>query len=414
MSYKSLKHGLNTIEQLERELHLKQLQINRLLNITQAINSNVKVGELFEMYSSFLSWEMGVRKMALFFRKDDQWHCAAALGFDKTEVDAMELSKELTSYTRPNNLSDSSHPFVKQFDVVIPVLHKDVPLAYVFLGGFGEDEDMYSKVQFITTITNIITVAIENKRLFKQQLEQQLLQQEMKLASEMQQLLIPDALPSNDFYELAGIYQPHLNVGGDYYDYIQHEDGRLTFCIADIAGKGVAAALLMSNFQANFHSLLPLFDDLRAFVAALNQAVLRITKGERFLTFFVAQYNPATRMLEYVNAGHTQPALAMSGKVFRLKEGTTVLGALDELPFVEKGAVKIEGPALILLSTDGLSELRNESDEFIDQDFGDGFILENAGLSAAEFNSRLLKALDSFKGGAKFQDDFTVLTCKIF
>ena len=119
-------------------------------------------------------------------------------------------------------------------------------------------------------------------------------------------------------------------------------------------------------------------------------------------------------MLEYVNAGHTQPALAMSGKVFRLKEGTTVLGAMDELPFVEKGAVKIEGPALILLSTDGLSELRNESDEFIDQDFGDGFILENAGLSAAEFNSRLLKALDSFKGGAKFQDDFTVLTCKIF
>ncbi len=414
MSYKSLKHGLNTIEQLERELHLKQLQINRLLNITQAINSNVKTGELFEMYSSFLSWEMGVRKMALFFRQDDQWHCTASIGLDNQKVDALELGVELTGYTRPNNLSDSSHPFVKQFDVVIPVRHKDVPLAYVFLGGFGEDEDMYSKVQFITTITNIITVAIENKRLFKQQLEQQLLQQEMKLASEMQQLLIPDAMPSNDFYELAGIYKPHLNVGGDYYDYIQHDDGKLTFCIADIAGKGVAAALLMSNFQANFHSLLPQFNDLKAFVNALNQAVLRITKGERFLTFFVAQYDPGSRMLEYVNAGHTQPALAMRGEVFRLKEGTTVLGALDELPFVEKGAVKIEGPALILLSTDGLSELRNESDEFIDQDFGNGFILENAGLSAAEFNRKLLRELDKFKGKAAFQDDFTVLTCKIF
>lgn len=414
MSYKSLKHGLNTIEQLERELHLKQLQINRLLNITQAINSNVKTGELFEMYSSFLSWEMGVRKMALFFRQEENWLCTATIGLDKSQIDASSISRELVHYTRPNNLSDSSNPFVKQFDVVIPVRHKDVPLAYVFIGGFGEDEDMYSKVQFITTITNIITVAIENKRLFKQQLEQQLLQQEMQLASEMQQLLIPDALPSNDHYELAGIYKPHLIVGGDYYDYIQHEDGKLTFCIADIAGKGVAAALLMSNFQANFHSLLPLFEDLKEFVQALNEAVLRITKGERFLTFFVAQYDPGSRMLEYVNAGHTQPALAMNGEVFRLKEGTTVLGALDELPFIEKGAVKIEGPALILLSTDGLSELRNEKDEFIDQEFGKGFILKYSGLSAVDFNNKLLSELDRFKGKAKFQDDFTVFTCKVF
>lgn len=414
MSYKGMKYGLKTIEQLERELHLKQLQVNRLLNITQAINSNIKVGELFEMYSSFLSWEMGVKKMALFFRQEDQWLCTAAIGLDRSKVDALELSSELMNYTRPNNLSDSSHPFIKQFDVVVPVRHKEVPLAYVFLGGFGEDEDMYSKVQFITTITNIITVAIENKRLFKQQLEQQLLQQEMMLASEMQQLLIPEALPSNKYYELAGIYKPHLNVGGDYYDYIQHKDGKLTFCIADIAGKGVAAALLMSNFQANFHSLLPQFNDLREFVKALNQAVLRITKGERFLTFFVAQYDPTSRMLEYVNAGHIQPALVMAGKVYRLKEGTTILGTLDELPFVEKGAVHIQGPALILLSTDGLSELRNESNEFIDQNFGDGFILKHANLSAEKFNERLLNELDKFKGKARFQDDFTVLTCKIF
>lgn len=414
MSYKRVKQGLSSIDELERELHLKQLQINRLLNITQAINNNVKVSGLFDMYTSFLSWEMGVRKMALFYLQEGTWVCATTIGIDKTPIEQRELGEELARYTRLNNLSASKHPYIRQFDVVIPVHHKNEPLAYVFIGGFSEEEDMYNKVQFITTITNIITVAIENKRLFKQQLEQELLHREMALAKEMQQLLIPSALPDTDAYELAGIYKPHLNVGGDYYDFVEHEDGRLTFCIADIAGKGVAAALLMSNFQANFHSLLLQHHSLKAFVEALNCAVLRITKGERFLTFFVGQYDQKTRVLKFVNAGHPPPALATDGKIIRLKEGTTVLGALDELPFVEEGALHLPQPALLLLSTDGLSELKNDEGEFLDQDFGQNFVLKNYHLSAQEFNQRLLDELNKFRGKTAFQDDFTVLSCKIF
>jgi len=273
---------------------------------------------------------------------------------------------------------------------------------------------MYNKVQFITTITNIITVAIENKRLFKQQIEQARLKKEMELASEMQQLLIPKSLPTRPEYELSAIYRPHLNVGGDYFDFLEHEDGRITFCIADIAGKGVAAALLMSNFQSSFHNLLERHDNLTAFVGDLNRAVLRITKGERFLTFFVAQYDQSTRMLTYVNAGHNPPALAMNGKIIRLKEGTTVLGAFDELPFIESGSVKVEGEALILLFTDGLTELQNEKGEFVDQEFGQRFVLEHYKLSATDFNRKMMAALEDFRGRAGFQDDFTVLTCKVF
>ncbi|MFQ5448321.1 MAG: serine/threonine protein phosphatase, partial [Saprospiraceae bacterium] len=204
MSFGKLKKGLNTIEMLERELHLKQLQINRLLNITQAINNNVKVAGLFEMYSSFLSWEMGVKKMALFFRQNDTWTCTASIGIEESMLQ-MDITGQLAKYTRLNNVTETDHPFVKLFDVVVPVRHKEEPLAYVFIGGFREDDDMYNKVQFITTITNIITVAIENKRLFKQQLEQERLRREMELASEMQQLLIPKQFPCCNAYELAGI-----------------------------------------------------------------------------------------------------------------------------------------------------------------------------------------------------------------
>ncbi|HFA51773.1 MAG TPA: serine/threonine protein phosphatase [Bacteroidetes bacterium] len=409
----NVKKRLSTIEQLERELNLKQLQINRLLNITQAINSNVKTADLFEMYSSFLSWEMGVKKMALYFRNGKQWDCTASVGLNE-ELLGMDVSGQLAKFTRLNNLMDNDHPFVKNFDVVIPVKHKDTHLAYVFIGGFGEEEDMYNKVQFITTITNIIAVAIENKRLFKQQLEQERLEREMELASEMQHLFIPKNLPKTKDYELASIYLPHLNVGGDYFDFVQHDDGRITFCIADIAGKGVAAALLMSNFEGTFHSLLKPEGNLTELIHALNQSVLRVTKGDRFLTFFVAQYCTRTKELTYVNAGHNPPALAMNGKIKFLDKGCTVLGAFDEIPSVEEGKLTIDNEAMLLLFTDGLVELRNEKGEFMDEDYNAQFLLDNYHLSAQAFNDKMMGKLELFKGKGKFDDDFTVLTCKIF
>jgi len=410
----NVKQKLNTIGHLERELNLKQLQINRLLNITQAINNNVKMSGLFEMYTSFLSWEMGVKKMALYYRKEKKWVCSAQIGFQDSELKS-DISDQLSRFTRLHTLADSDDPFFRQFDVVIPVKHKDVHLAYVFIGGFGEEEDMYNKVQFITTITNIITVAIENKRLFKKQIEEERLRKEMELASEMQQLLIPKTLPTHKEYELSAIYRPHLNVGGDYFDFVEHKGGtKITFCIADIAGKGVAAALLMSNFQASFHNLLPRYDDLMPFVEELNHSVLRITKGERFLTFFVAQFDLTTRQLTYVNAGHNPPILAMNEQLKYLDKGTTVLGAFDDLPFIEQGTEHLDNEALILLFTDGLTELQNEAGDYVDEDFGQKFVLGHYHLSATEFNQKVMDALDQFKGRANFQDDFTVLTCKVF
>jgi sigma-B regulation protein RsbU (phosphoserine phosphatase) len=365
------------------------------------------------MYTSFLSWEMGLKKMALFFRKQNGWACTASIGIEK-ELLSQDISEQLSRYTRLNNLADNDHPFIQNFDVVIPVKHKDTHLAYVFIGGFSEEEDMYNKVQFITTITNIIAVAIENKRLFKQQLEQERLEREMELASEMQHLLIPKQVPKTAHYEFSSIYKPHLNVGGDYFDFVEHGNGRITFCIADIAGKGVAAALLMSNLAGVFHSLLDPEGDLKDLVERLNHSILRITKGDRFLTFFVAQYCKTSRVLSYVNAGHNAPALVMGGRLQRLDRGTTVLGAFDELPFIDEGSVKIVGEALVLLFTDGLTELRNEKGEFLEEDFGQEFVLRNYQLTAKEFNEKMMARLEEFRGKAKFEDDFTVLTCKIF
>lgn len=398
---------------LESALHLKQLQVNRLLTLTQAINNNVSSRGLFDMFTSFLTWEMGVKKLALYFKDNEQWTCKAFAGIPEGLI-ALDISERLPEFSRMHNLDTDNHLLIKEFDVVIPVMHKQQPLAYVFIGGFNEDEDMYNKVQFITTVTNIVAVAIENKRLFKRQLEQERLKKEMELASQMQRMLIPATLPSSSKFEFASIYRPHLGVGGDYFDVIQFDENRFAFCVGDISGKGVAAALLMANFQANFHSLIRKNYPIDDFVRALNESVLRITNSEKFITFFVAEYNTKTRELKYVNAGHNPPILVHNGEVILLRKGCTILGSFEELPHIEIGQGTLNGPATILAYTDGLTDLRNNDGDFLDADMINEFTFQNNDLRAEAFNQALMKEIKQFKGKQDFPDDFTILTCKIF
>lgn len=413
--FSDMAKRFSRIEWLERELNLRQLQINRLLTLTQAINNNLSAKELYKMYHSFVTFELGIKKMALYVRaeKDGPWNCATNEGLSKAQL-LYNISGELSDFTELVNLDQDAHPLLSVFDFVIPVLHKNEAIAYVFVGGFDEEEDMYEKVQFITTITNIVAVAIENKRLFKRQLEQEQLKNEMELAGIMQRTLIPSKLPVTDFYEMASIYQPHYGVGGDYYDFIEFDDGKLAFCIGDISGKGVAAALLMANFQANFNTLISKRTKLDQFIKDLNTSVNLITQGERFITFFVAEFDRNTNILRYVNAGHNRPILACKNRSVLLKAGCTILGSFEELPEIEIGEVIVDEPALLLTYTDGLIDLQNSEGDYFDDLMVKEFVEKHYQLSAKEFNAQLHQRLDSFKGEEIYPDDFAVLTTKFF
>lgn len=408
-----IKRTLTRIEKLEHEVNLKQLQINSLLAITQAINENVSAEGLFNMYNSFLRWEIGIRKMALFFKETGEWECKTSLGVE-TGLLGHDINAELSKYRSTRGLENADHPLISEFDLVIPVMHKDEPIAYAFIGGFVDEDDVYNKVQFVTTITNVIAVAIENKRLFKTQLRQEVLNREVELAAEIQRTLVPSRLPSGANYQLSSIYKPHFAVGGDYYDVVEFPDGNIAFCIADITGKGVAAALLMANFQANLRALVTRCQTLEEIVQEMNAAVHRVTNGDRFITLFLARYEVRTRTLHYVNAGHTPPLLLSNGEVIPLKNGCTVLGWMPELPFLEIGGVCLTEEAMLFTYTDGLTDVRNdEGEEFSENKLID-FLKQHTQLGAKEINSKLLAHIEAYRGHQPFPDDITVLTCRVF
>lgn len=400
------------LEKLEKELSLKQLQIKSLLTITQAINDNVSGEGLFNMYKSFLSWEMAINKMALFVIDDDGWNCATSIGFDISRQE--ELIPLLLNHKRLHTIKSNDDKRLLDFDIVIPVFHKETPIAYAIIGGIKEKEDLYNRIQFITTITNIIAVAIENKRLFKRQLAQERYNREMELASDVQHMLIPEKMPKSENFHLSSIYKPHFNVGGDYLDYIKFSEHKFAMCIADISGKGVAAALLMANFQAMIQSLIFQYRDLETFVFALNQSVHRITKADKFITFFIAEIDTQARTMKYINAGHYPPLLYMNGEIKELNQGCTVIGAFDKLPEINEETIDLSPNALILSFTDGLVELQNDEEQYFGDEMVRNFVELNGNDDPDTFNKKLKEEIDNFRGDQKFNDDIAILTCKIY
>jgi phosphoserine phosphatase RsbU/P len=408
-------NGKISREQLENKLYLQQLQINRLLEITQAINNNLKIADLFRIYKDTLTWEMRIKKFALYTRFDDNWTCVTHAGIDDSLL-MLNIEDYLQKYLRPGKVEESEHPLLKEFNIVIPVYHKKYPIAFTFIGEdlLDEQDDVYEPIRFVSAITNVVAVAIENKRLFKKQIEQERLKRELELAVQVQNMLIPGDLPSDTSHEFAGVYHPHEAVGGDYYDFMELGQRELAFCIADISGKGIAAALLMSNFQASLQSLINRkYLSVTEFAIQLNESVLKTTKGDKFITFFIAKYNKEKKRLRYLNCGHNPPVMVMGGKLHRLDKGCTVLGVFPKLPNIEWGELQLTEDAFFLLYTDGLTDLRNEQGDFFDENKVLDFVSAYHQLPVKEFNQQLLKQLECFKGDLGFPDDISFLSGRI-
>ena len=213
--------------------------------------------------------------------------------------------------------------FLSEFDFVVPVHHKGQTLAYLLIKrieliGEKSSHDL-NYMSFVQTLTNIIVVAFENKRMAVLKLKQERFKKELEVAKSMQQLLFPEELPSNKRMDISAQYKSRHEVGGDYYDFISISKDEYIICIADVSGKGISAAMLMANFQATLRTLFEYKKfDLKRLIIELNKKVMNSAKGEKFITFFIAHYNTLSRKLKYINAGHNHPFITNGKKSFNL------------------------------------------------------------------------------------------------
>lgn len=398
----------------ERLLAIKQQQIDSLLEITRAVNNNMPITALSRIYENILRAHLGVTKIALYIKETEgKWLCItpADLPIEVLNYD-VEVKFSLFTFTTP--VAAIHDETLKDFEFLIPVMHKKAPIGFALIGPFGSEQidTKEEKLKFIQTITNVIVVANENEKLVKNQIDQLVMQKELKLAADMQNMLVPSELPNNEQIEAAAFYKPHKNIGGDYYDIIPINENEIGFCISDISGKGIAAAILMANFQANMRTLLTRKRSYPQFIDALNTKVLEITKGEKFITLFVGTYNYQTRLLQYVNAGHNPSILQTNGQIELLNNGCTILGMFETLPYITHGEVTLEPGALLVNFTDGLSEAVNNDGKLFDIEGIVAFIETHGALGLNEFNTKLLDHVIAYKQDTEFDDDITLLSMR--
>jgi sigma-B regulation protein RsbU (phosphoserine phosphatase) len=236
---------------------------------------------------------------------------------------------------------------------------------------------------------------------------------EIEIAREVQERLFPQEMPPIAGGSVAGACRAALGVGGDYYDVIHLEDGRLGLAIGDVSGKGISAALLMASLRASLRGVT--IDNPRDFAKLMhkvNVLVYEASASNRYATFFFAAYDPGTRRLECVNAGHNPPVVLRGSEVIRLETGGPVVGLLPFAPYTEQ-ALTLEPGDLLLLYTDGISEAMTHDDE----EWGEERMIAAAQAvrekSAEEILRSLFRAADAFTAGAPQHDDMTMLILKL-
>ncbi|MCB0396854.1 MAG: PP2C family protein-serine/threonine phosphatase [Flavobacteriales bacterium] len=392
----------------------RDIMLMSLLEVTKGINNNFSQKQLLQIYRVVLQQHLGIGKLAL-FRNEQNWKCIMHYGIEN-EYKEINVENDLLYLKLPTHTSKSLKAYLNAFNLIIPVFHKSRPLAYLLIGGLPEKTDRTEfreqHVPFLEILTNILVVALENKILARERIKQERTRKELELAGQMQAMLIPTKLPHNEFYEMAAIYKPNQEVGGDYYDFSEARENELGMCIADVSGKGVSAAILMSNFQANLRASYRYSNNLTDAIYELNKSVMESARGEKFITFFIGRYNRVTRAFHYVNAGHNPPVLCHGGQISLLKTGCPGLGMFDEMPSVHEGIVHIPPNSTLVCYTDGVIELEDE----LGQDFGlerlSNVILQNADRTAEKLNQIIFEHLELHKGEKSFLDDVALFSCR--
>jgi len=287
---------------------------------------------------------------------------------------------------------------------VFGIIYADSPLSDA---RFTEDH-----LKVLTTLSSVAAIRVENARLTEEQMERERLEREQQVASEIQQRFLPASAPHVEGYELQGISFPCYEIGGDYYDFIQREDGNMVVALGDVSGKGTAAALLMSSLHAAIHAQSDAHDSIVSTIQAVNKYLTESIPPNRFVTLFYAELNPELGRLTFLNAGHNPPLIVHAGGTMeQLASGGLPLGIMADAEFREGRTQLLPGDVLVIYS-DGVSEAVNPTGE----EFGPTRLYEvvarNLDASASGIRDRIESALTKFCQGTPAADDITLVIVK--
>jgi sigma-B regulation protein RsbU (phosphoserine phosphatase) len=266
---------------------------------------------------------------------------------------------------------------------------------------------------FLESVASIVITALENERLDRDRRERERLENELDIAATIQSGLLPLELPSTPGLEIAASMTTSRRIGGDYYDVIPLDHERVLIAIADVAGKGVPAALLMANVQAALNVMAPLDLPLPLLMGRMNHLVCSNTEPDVFVTMFVGVINTAQRQISYVNAGHNPPLLVRDGHCEQLRTGGVLIGVLPDAPPYKEGVHDLLHNDTLLLYTDGVTEAIDTQRNEYGADRLCAWLVNHTSYSAASIVDALRSELTTYRASDTPDDDTSLLVIKV-
>lgn len=287
---------------------------------------------------------------------------------------------------------------------------RPIGMVQVFTG----EPRVFAKEQqhLLQAIAQLLATAIENARLGAAQARSRKLIENVQLAADVQRRMMPTRMPEIPGFEMAAIYEPSLDLGGDFYDAIPLGGGTHGLTIADMAGKGVPAALQMAALRTLVRAHAPAYYDLDAMLARVNQAMAAEGRAHEFATLFYATLDPKTKRLTYCNAGHEPPVVVRDGKLHMLETGGLILG-VDAAAIYQKGIWDFRSGDILFCYTDGLPDASDPQGKRFGREALLECVLKNAGENARTLLGRVMGALHRHIAGGPRADDMTALVLKV-
>lgn len=413
------------IEQLKeanRKLDHKYQELNTLFDLSKEFNVGLDVSKVVRLITFALLGQIGVHRYAICLRNEHGHQIIASkLEQDVNLEDSLQAFCDLKKaeliqdLLKQRKMRESAFALHKVgITALIPMHIQNQTKGLIMLGPRLRGGDYSAAdLEFLYSMGNLAIISIENARLFKETLEKQRLEDELKIAREIQQGLLPDQLPSMRGFEIAGINIPSLQVGGDYYDVIEHSEKDFVVAIGDVSGKGTPAALLMAGVQAVLRTIAPLHLPLPEATARMNDLICVNTHGGKFITFFWGVLQTETCELRYVNAGHNPPLMIRrNGTVEKLEEGGLILGIMKSVTPYKEGRCRFGSGDVLVMYTDGVSEAMNPESVDFSEEALERTAVDAKNSSAKDIIAAIQRAVEHHTKGSPQSDDITMLVLK--
>jgi sigma-B regulation protein RsbU (phosphoserine phosphatase) len=275
--------------------------------------------------------------------------------------------------------------------------------------GSYTDED----TDFLLTLSGHMALSLENAQLHRDLLEKERLEREVALARGIQRSLLPETTPVVPGFDIAVLNEPCFEVGGDYYDFLSLGPNTLLVVIADVEGKGISSAMVMSNLQATLRALVLHLHSLNDIAESVNRMILNDTRGEKYMTMFLGLIDTRRKAIHYINCGHVPPVIVRPGKEpLQLTEGGMVIGLFENAQY-DRGHVKFQTGDTLVLCTDGITEAMDTRDEEFGLQRLVASVARVAELKAKDIVLKVCDDVAQFSRGGTHVDDKVMLTIKV-